>query len=165
MLPTEHDILTFTRAMLAKVQRLADALYGTKLAGNGVARVTTRAARSYGGRKNGAPYVSLNLGYYIKDMTRTGLGDWHEYKHIDHDAEIGGFKGAHWCDKIAALVIHEVAHQVQFCAKADVIAASVKRHEGKALGRVKGDGAGDGHGEDWQAIYRDMRPLVISPSH
>jgi hypothetical protein len=62
-----------------------------------------------------------------------------EYTHISKDPEIGSFRSNDWHPRLAALVAHEVAHQIHQC------------------GRFQSEPDRQAHGLSWQRIYRQLR--------
>lgn len=165
MKPSDQTVKAFTVAMVNAMLRVAEGLYGLKRSRNDYVSVTTRAARSRGGMKGGAVYLSLHTGY-ITMTSDDHKAFWTEYGHVNEDAEIGASGWVHWTDYVRILCAHEVAHVVQFmcpeaakraiermtaCGKAELVATA--EHRVSAVDKA-------GHMADWQAIYRELRTLT-----
>lgn len=75
--------------------------------------------RSYesGEKKDGGAGISLAMGAHVPFAQENRIQGmpvmFSEYKHIQNDPEIGSFMGK-WEDCLRVLVIHEVAHAIQF---------------------------------------------------
>jgi len=135
------------------------------------------SGRSYGGRKSGGPWMSINYneGYLSPDELKIcvdnikwlkpgrrkerfkryvakaslGYGVWPEYASFCKDSEIGDYFGTDDRAPLAILLCHEIAHAIDFTPGCLVIAG----HKYLFPGR--------GHSSRWKAIYRLLRNAYV----
>lgn len=110
-----------------------------------------RRNRSWGGRRNGSPFISLAL---IRYVGRSSEQSFIEYKSFQQDPEIGNVLD-NTVNAIRALVIHEMCHAIQYTGS-DKMAASAGI---KSLGWT-GDAVG--HGQLWKTLYRITRNALLN---
>lgn len=112
--------------------------------------VTWSSARrfSYGGYREGSPFVSLSL----KDVRELGVLKFIEYKSLQKSTVIGSFRGP-WPVYLAGLVAHELAHAVQF---------TQQYQPGMQLNGLSEKSLLKTHGTGWQEIYRHLRQSWVN---
>lgn len=111
-----------------------------------VTSFSRRRARSWGGKRNGIPFISLSLHHFINKTTAT----MHEYKSFERDPEIGTISGPTE-QVIRALVAHEMCHAAQF--------SGVAANAAKIAGNYKDL---RGHGRVWKNMYRETRRALVN---
>lgn len=108
---------------------------------------SAKRARSFGGIRRGRPFISLAMGRYVG----TTDGSFYEYRSFQHDRDIGTILN-NTVKSVKALVVHEMAHALQYSGSQETIAACV--------GASKFDS--NGHGKLWKGIYRAARKAIVN---
>lgn len=118
-------------------------------------KVTTsfslRRTRSWGGVRNGKPFISLHLTNWLGSL----VGTYHEYAQFRADPEIGEIDYCVRRQGIYALVAHELAHAAQW----SLILGVTKGYNAEY---AHGGLTDRGHGALWQEIYRDLRNNFVN---
>ena len=109
-------------------------------------QVNNRGTRSWGGRRNRRPAMSIKPAYLDNDK---GTGGYHynEYKAIRRSNVIGEFVSRSFSNSLLALVAHEYAHLIQYNATRN---AAIKHNVPETSFRIP-------HGRGWQAVYEQLR--------
>lgn len=111
---------------------------------------------SWGGVRFNQPFVSIAVPFYIF-KNPVGM-KFKEYDHIADDPEIGTETYNDWAEFIIMLTTHEVAHAIQHSFKyAYGLFKKESNHGGMCF-----DDMIEGHGEGWQAIYRELRVKYLT---
>lgn len=101
--------------------------------------------RSWGGWRDGKPFVSLCLDWLLEMPLRR---EFREYASFADDPEIGSFWG-NWRECLRALVAHEVAHAV--CG------ALARTEQAAAWPDLR-----TAHGNGWREVYRILRAELLA---
>jgi hypothetical protein len=111
-----------------------------------------RQNRSWGGIRNGEPFISLAINNYLS-MRDDAAYSFHEYAAFKDDLYIGTYTGTAK-QTLMTLVVHEVAHAAQYYKWS------------KNMIAYRGDKSIRGHGLVWKVIYKTLRikmDLVNNP--
>lgn len=102
--------------------------------------------RSWGGRRNGRPFVSLALKRFVGKQD----ADFIEYPSFARDADIGTVHG-NTIKAVKALVVHEMCHAIQHTTPNAIFAnAGITTRDTR------------GHGNLWKSVYRLSRKALVN---
>lgn len=148
----QQTIQSFVDQTVAKVLVYIHSKYDPKF--DPIIRISFSGSRSrsWGGKRRGKPFISLAL------LSYAGMSNAHtfrEYKSFEHDPEIGSVKSSQWQKCLAALIVHEIGHALQYSVSVKDISAalSVDTDEFETT---------RGHCELWKTIYRDLRKVFVN---
>lgn len=152
MTTAQQTIQSFVDETVAKVLTYVRGKYDPKFDPLIRTSFSISRHRSWGGMRRGRPFISLALYRY------TGMSSHHtftEYKSFAHDREIGSVKDAKWQKCLAALIVHEIGHALQYGVSVKDVSAALS---------VDADefGTTRGHCEFWKTIYRDLRNVFVN---
>lgn len=103
--------------------------------------------------KHNNPYMRLNLGSIVQHDVLA----YNEYKDLARYRSIGGFATNNWQHWIEALVLHEVAHVVQFSLPYSKSKLRISAKTYNTIGHYE-----NGHGKFFQTIYHVFREKFLN---
>ena len=101
--------------------------------------------------------ISMVLNRHVPADGTERMVEFEEYRHIAKDPCIGDTILTGWRDKLRTVVLHEVAHAVQYMLYFRRPGWSAPTQAKQALNWRRA------HGEGWQAVYRILRHHLINP--
>lgn len=158
MIPKQTEVLTLVNNLLGELKSYAKERFDVNV-DNLKPKLGFRETKRLGtgGSKGGEAWFKLNLGKYTKYQ----VAGFVEYKSFTYSTKIGGFKSDNWEHVVAALVIHEFAHVIQYALQTPMNKLWVKSKNGihyyDGLGWFERN-----HGSFFQRIYAILREKFLN---
>ena len=150
MFATKAEVTSFVEAVVAKTIEVAEQQKMVEPGFKVSIEISTSAARkrSWGGSSyRTGPFIKLAVAQYMGSQNATN-NLFHEYRSFASSPVIGSVRGT--AEKtLATLVVHEVAHAIQYGVRSGSFHDSVIDDTGS-------------HGVLWKSIYATLRNAIIN---